>query len=69
MFCGSDRHGTVAEEVRDYFFKADDGASYYGRCRDCGSVWQRECPAGERQMQAYPSMGQLTEAVLAAISG
>lgn len=60
---------TVSGEVRDYFFKADDGACHYSHCEDCGSVWHASALAGSRIMQSYPSMDELTEAVLPAITG
>lgn len=53
LMCGSEQQAHRIEQVRDFFFKADESDFTYVRCADCGSLWLEERPYGERLLQAY----------------
>ncbi len=55
LFCGNDEFEVEAQDVRDFFFKCDDGHFDYLRCTACSAILLRNRPVGERLLRAYAS--------------
>lgn len=53
LFCGGIYDGGAISDVKDEFFKADDGIFDFHRCANCGSLWLHNRPSGQRLVKAY----------------
>jgi SAM-dependent methyltransferase len=53
LFCGGIYEDDAIRNVKDEFFKADDGIFDFHRCSNCGSLWLHNRPSGQRLLKAY----------------